>query len=523
MTITMAKRGRLALLPLAAGLCAAFPAQAAWDFTPTAAARATYSDNVGLQADDRADSGMVLQLTPGFQLLNHSQRFDFSLDYALSLYEYAGARRNGAQRHNQDLNSQLKSRLVEDFLYLDAQAGIHQQATSAFGPLQAGNDYVRTNRTEVRTYRISPYLVHRFGAFANGQLRYTHDSVSTDNAGMRRSDGNTISAQLASGATFRRFLWDAMASRSVIDEQLPSIGGGAERQQTTSSKAANVNLRYAATPQLNLGVYGGYDSYDFSSVGGAQSGAAYGGSLQWTPSARTSVQATAGHRFYGPSYSLALQHRSRGTVWNIGYSDSVSSTRSQFVLPQAIDTAAMLDNLFRAQIPDALLRAAAVQAYIQAAGLPPALATSVNFLSNRYSLNKQLNAGVAWQLARTTTTFSMFKTKRQMLSSQQVDSVLLGNTLSTLNDNTEQVGGMASISYRPGAQTVATLLANASNVKSLSDARSSTHRDLRFNLSRTYSTRTTGIVELRHVRGSTGLGGQKYTENALSATLTTRF
>jgi len=520
----MAKRCRLALLPLAAGLAAAFPAHAAWDFTPTAMARATYSDNVGLQADDRAESGMVLQLTPGFQLLNHSQRFDFSLNYALSLYEYSGARRNGTQRHNQDLDSQLKSRLVEDLLYLDAQAGVHQQATSAFGPLQSSNDYVRTNRTEVRTYRISPYLVHRFGAFANGQLRYTNDSVSTDNTGMRRSDGNTISAQLTSGPTFRRFLWDAMASRSVIDEQLPSIGaGGGERKQNTSSKAANVNLRYVATPQLNLGVYGGYDSYDFSSVGGAQSGAAYGGSLQWTPSARTSVQATAGHRFYGPSYSLALQHRSRGTVWNINYSDAVSSTRSQFVLPQALDTAAMLDNLFRAQIPDAQMRAAAVQAYIQAAGLPPSLATSVNFLSNRYSLNKQLNAGVAWQLARTTTTFSVFKTKRQMLSSQQVDSVLLGSSLATLNDNTEQVGAMASISYRPGAQTVATLLANGSNIKSLSDSRSTNHRDLRFNLARTYSTRTTGIVELRRVRGSTGLGGQKYTENALSATLTTRF
>jgi uncharacterized protein (PEP-CTERM system associated) len=518
----MAKRRGLALLPLAAGLCAAFPAQAAWDFTPTAAARATYSDNVGLQADDRAESGFVLQLTPGFQLLNRSQRFDFTLDYALSLYEYAGARGNGAQRHNQNLNSQLKSRLVDDLLYLDAQAGIHQQATSAFGPLQAGNDYVSTNRTEVRTYRISPYLVHRFGAFANGQLRYTHDSVSTDNVGMRRSDGNTISAQLASGPTFRRFGWDAMASRSVIDEQLPIAGGG-ERQQSTSSKAANVNLRYAATSQLNLGVYGGYDSYDFSGVGGAQSGAAYGGSLQWTPSARTSVQATAGHRFYGPSYSLALQHRSRGTVWNINYTDSVSSTRSQFVLPQAIDTAAMLDNLFRAQIPDALLRAAAVQAYIQSAGLPPSLATSVNFLSNRYSLNKQLNAGMAWQLARTTTTVSVFKNKREMLSSQQVDSVLLGSSLATLNDNTEQIGAMASISYRPGAQTVATVIGNAMNVKSLSDARSSNHRDLRFNLARTYTKRTTGIVELRHVRGSLGLGGQRYTENAVSATLTTRF
>ncbi|HEY0586053.1 MAG TPA: TIGR03016 family PEP-CTERM system-associated outer membrane protein [Pseudoduganella sp.] len=518
----MAKRSRLALLPLAAGLAAAFPAQAAWDFTPTAAARATYSDNVALQNDDRAESGLVLQLTPGFQLLNHSQRFDLNLNYVLNLYEYSGGRRSGAQRHSQDLSSRLKASLVEELLYLDADAGVHQQATSAFGPLQSNNDYVRTNRNEVRSYRVSPYLVHRFGAFANGELRYTNDSVSTDNIGMRRSDGNTISGRLSSGPTFRRFSWDASAMRAVIDEELPVVGGS-NRAQTTSSKAANINLRYVATQQLNVGVFGGYDAYDFSGVGGAQSGSAYGANVQWTPSARTSLQASAGHRFYGPSYSLALQHRSRGTVWNVAYSDAVSTTRSQFLLPQAINTAAMLDNLFRAQIPDPLLRAAAVQAYIQAAGLPPSLATSVNFLSNRYSLQKQLNASVAWQLARTTSTFTVFKNKREMLSSQQVDSALLGSSLLSLNDNTEQTGAMASISYRPGAQTVATLIGNATNVKSLSDSRSSQHRDLRFNLSRTFSSRTNGSVELRRMQGSSAVGGLDYTENAVSATLSTRF
>ncbi|WP_028103227.1 TIGR03016 family PEP-CTERM system-associated outer membrane protein [Pseudoduganella violaceinigra] len=518
----MAKRSRLALLPLAAGLGAACPAHAAWDFTPVAAARATYSDNVALLPEDRSGGGMVLQMTPGFQLLNHSARFDLSFNYALSLYEYSGSRRSGALRHSQDLDGKLKSRLVEELLYLDAGATIRQQATSLFGPLSSGNDYLRTNRNEVRTYRVSPYLVHRFGAFANGELRYARDSVSTDNIGMRRSDGNTLSAQLTSGPTFRRFGWDASVMRSVIDEQLPEAGGG-ERQQNTSSKAANLNLRYAVSPTLNLGVFGGYDDYDYSGLGGSQSGVAYGGNLQWTPSARTSIQATAGHRFYGPSYSLALQHRSRGTVWNVAYSDSVSTTRSQFLLPQAVNTASMLDNLFRAQIPDAQLRAAAVAAYIQSAGLPKSLATSVNFLSNRYSLMKQFNAAVGWQLARTTSTLSVFKTKREMLSSQQVDSRLLGSSLSTLNDNTDQLGVLASVSYKPGAQTVLTLIGNAINAKSLSDARSSHQRDLHLNLARTYSSRTSGSVELRHVRGSTGLGGQQYTENAVAAAITTKF
>ena len=199
----MAKSRRLALLPLAAGLCAAFPAHAAWDFSPVASARATYSDNIGLQSEENARSGFVLQLTPGFELLNHSQRFDFKMSYALNLYQYSGGRPGGTQRHSQDLDSTLKSSLVEDLLYLDAQASVHQQAVSAFGPT-SGNGYVSNNHNEVRTLRLSPYLVHRFGAFANGVLRYTRDRVSSNNIGMRRSDGNTINGSLSSGPSWPR-------------------------------------------------------------------------------------------------------------------------------------------------------------------------------------------------------------------------------------------------------------------------------------------------------------------------------
>ncbi|WP_170298984.1 TIGR03016 family PEP-CTERM system-associated outer membrane protein [Massilia eburnea] len=517
----MAKSRRLALLPLAAGLCAAFPAHAAWDFSPMATARATYSDNIGLQSDENAKSGFVLQLTPGFELVNHSQRFDFKMSYMLNLYQYAGGRPSGTQRHSQDLDSALKARLVEELLYMDAQASVHQQATSAFGP-RSGNGYVSNNQNEVRTIRLSPYLVHRFGAFANGELRYTRDRVSSNNLGMRSSDGNTISGSLTSGPGFRRFGWDLSLARAVYNEDIPVTGGGVDAQ-TSSSRNANVGLRYVATPQLNVGVFGGYDDYEFSGLGGAQSGAAYGANLAWTPSGRTSLEASAGHRFYGPSYSLNLQHRSRATVWNVLYSDAVSTSRSQFLLPQAIDTASMLDRLFRAQISDPLLRAAFVQAYIQKTGLPPTLANSVNFLSNRYSLVKQLNASVGWQLSRTTSTFSLYKNKREMLSSQQADSVLLGSSLLSLNDNTEQTGALVSVSYKPGAQSVLTLTGNASNVKSLTDDRTGKQRDVRLNLAHTYSTRLTGSVELRHVKGNSGLGGLRYTENAVSATLSSKF
>lgn len=520
----MVKGRRAALLPLAAALGTAFPAHAAWEFTPVVGGRVTWSDNIGARTGADKESGWIRELAPGFSLSNETPRLQFSLDYAKRFYNYSGERPSTAQNDSQDLSGRLKARVLEELLFLEANASIHQTAVSPFGPL-VNEGYSGNNSSEVRTYSVSPYLTHRFGAFAYGMLRYTHNSVDTDNFGMRRSEGNGVMATLNSGPSFRRFNWDAVLNRQVVDEQLANINNpnGAVTDQTTSSKNANLNLRYVATPQLNVGVFGGYDDYDFQGLGGKQAGAAYGANFQWTPSARTSVQASAGHRFYGPSYSLNLQHRSRSTVWNINYSDAVSSSRSQFLLPSAIDTAAMLDNLFRGTISDPVLRAAAVQAYIKAANLPPALANNINFFSNRYSLEKQLNASVGWNLTRTTTLLTLTKSRREALSVQSMDSPLLGNNQSLFNDNIEQMGASLSASYRIGPQTVANFSASAMNIKSLTDARNNRHRDARLSLARSFGQRVSGTLEVRHTRGGLALGAGTASENAISAAVSSKF
>lgn len=518
----MVKRSGLVLLPLVAGLCVAFPAQAAWDFTPLAATRLTWSDNITLAQDDRAESGFVMELSPGFQLSNRSQRFDVDLTYTLRQYKYFGHKPTNSQSRSQDLNGNLKSRLIEDMLFLDAQAQVHQQAVSAFGPQSGGNGYLGDNQNEVRSISISPYLRHRFGAFASGELRYMFDTVSSDNIGYRRSDGNTVRANLVSGPSFRRVGWNASLMRAVYDQEIPGPKGVVEKQ-SSSTKNANLALSYAATSQLSVGAFAGYDDFDFSGLGGKQGGAAYGANVDWVPSARTSLNASAGHRFYGPSYALGLTHRSRSTSWNVTYNDTVSSSRNQFVLPQALDTAAMLDNLFRSQIADPVMRAAAVQAYIRATGLPPSLSTNINFLSNRYSLQKQLNASFGWQAARSTAVLTLSKARREMLSSQEFDNVLLGNTLTTLNDNTDQVGVTATYSYKLGPRSVASVSGSAVNVESISTDQRSNYRNLRFSLTRSFGARVNGTLEARHVRGTRGLGSDQYTENAVTATLSAKF
>jgi uncharacterized protein (PEP-CTERM system associated) len=241
--------------------------------------------------------------------------------------------------------------------------------------------------------------------------------------------------------------------------------------------------------------------------------------FQWTPSARSTLTANAGRRYYGSTYFLNAQHRSRGTIWSINYNDAVTTTRAQFLLPSTIDTAAMLDGLLTATIPDPIKRAAAVQAYIAATGLPPSLADNINYFSNRFILQKQLQASVALNSARTTTIFSIYNTRREALSTIQTDSLLTGSQSANLNDNTHQYGANAIMNWRINSRSNIILNLNSGKTISNSTGLETDNKSVRLGVTTQFRPRLRGSVEMRRVAGSTLGGLNDYVENGVSATL----
>src|SRR5690606_26593221 len=128
----------------------------------------------------------------------------------------------------------------------------------------------------------------------------------------------------------------------------------------------------------------------YGSVQGSTTGNFYSVGLEWIPSSRTRVRAEVGERYFGNTGSFAFEHRTRLTSWNLNYSEQIIATPGQFSLPLSLDTAATLDNMFLSSIADPILRAQAVQAFIDQNGLPPTLQSSVDFLTERVSLSKRL-------------------------------------------------------------------------------------------------------------------------------------
>jgi uncharacterized protein (PEP-CTERM system associated) len=352
-------------------------------------------------------------------------------------------------------------------------------------------------------------------------MRYTRDSVQTSVIGYGNTHADDASVALTSVGD-QRIGWNLQYDRQNLNDRLAG---------DSSSTTGSAGLSWRVRPNFSLTGMAGYDRYDYGTLGGRTQGRSWNVGYTYTPSTRTSLTMSFGRHYFGKSRALRAMHRSRHTVWNLSYDESVTTTRQQYLLPSTVDTAALLDGLFKANFPDPVLRRQAVEAYLQATGLPSSLPNTVNYLSNRYMLQHQFMASVAITGARSAVLLSANDTRRNALSLQQTDSQLLGSTLSNLNDNTHIRGLLASYSYRMSSRTDAIALADISRSESLDTGIRQNNHGLRVSLRHQFQRKLQGSVELRHLQGSasggfasfSGYGGQSYTENAISATLTSTF
>ena len=489
--------------------------QAAWKFTPGVALSETYSDNVTLAPAGQERGQFITDLAPSFAVVDDTPRLKLAASVVQHLYLYSDKQLANTKRSTRELNADMRAKVVEDFLFFDASASRRPQSVSAFGPQISNNNYASTNRADVSTWRVSPYIEHQLGNTARVLLRYSRDSVDAGASGLGSSKGDGVTANLASGPSFRVLTWNLAYNRQNIDDSLTA---------RSSVQTAHLNLQYRVANYLRLTSSVGYDRYDFAGPAGEQRGKNWTVGFNWTPSLRSQLQASAGKSTYGNTYALLATHRSRNTVWRITYDDGITTTRGNFLLPASTNTAGMLDSLFTAQIPDPVARAQAVAAYMVASGLPPSLAHSINYFSNRYMLQKQFQASVAFHGAHSNALLSAFSTRRAALSPQQQDVTLLGNQPSSINDNTRQLGVSANYTYQLSPRSALTGSATAARTSAETSTLTDHQRALRLGLTRQFGRRLYAAAELRHVRGNAGVfSGAAYRENAVTATLSTKF
>lgn len=505
---------RLAPLAAAAAMLLASEAHAEWRVVPAVTLTERYTDNFWLESNAQKRSNVISELTPSLALTGTGQRLTLNGTAQWRNFDYRDDKLRNTLDHSFEYALAGRGTLADEFLYVDASATRTPRNISAFGPRVDDVPYLDANRTRIETWRISPYLERRFGQDASLTVRYARDRVSgSDVAGYAATSGDSVSANLVSGSAFSKLGWSLAHVRQQLED---SINGETSTQTTVG------NLRYALTARLALTASAGYDRYDFDRLGGDTAGRNWSLGVDWTPSLRTRVNAALGRHFYGQTGKFSLVHRSRRTVWNLGYDDIVTTSREQFLLPAAIDTAAMLDQLFSTTIIDPAARRQAVDAYIRINGLPPSLADNVNFLSNRYFRQKGFHGSMAFKLPRTSGVVSLYDNDRIALSNQQSDSTLLGSQRRGLNDNIRQRGANASVNYRLNPRTSAVASASWSRSRSVTTDFDDLRRDFRIGLSRELGRHARATLDVRRSAGTRGIFGptaSPYHEHSISASV----
>lgn len=493
----------------ATALLAPHSGAAEWKIKPSINLRETYTDNVNLAAGNEKKSSFVTEISPGVSITGSGAGLKVQADYVMQNLLYANGGNNSGTRHQ--LNAFANAELVKDLFFLDSSASISQQNISPFGVQSAGTINNSDNTSEVRTYSISPYFKHNFGNIATSEVRYTHDSVSAGTGSLADSQGNRLSFNVNSGTSFSTIGWGLQYNKQKV-----SSSNNIDDVDNTSYSGT---LRYLITPRFSLTATAGHEKFNYVSVKDKPEDNFWSVGFSWAPTTRTSVMASTGKRFFGTTYSLAANHRSRNTVWSLGYDEDITSTRSQFLLPATISTSSFLNNLWTASIPDPVARQRIVDIFIRNTGIPRALSDSLNYFTNQYFLQKRLQASVAVNSAKSTAIFSVFNTLREAQMSRTIDSTLLGTSNLNLQDDTRQVGGNAIWNWRISSRSDFNISAGYSRVTSLTTDRIDHNKTLSLALSKRFTPDLTGTIELRRLQQNSNQNNGNIRETAISASI----
>ena len=219
--------------------------------------------------------------------------------------------------------------------------------------------------------------------------------------------------------------------------------------QHRTFESASATAGYALTRQFRVFGTFGQDWNDYLSSTGI-SGSSYSVGVGWSPTRRTSLEASAGERYFGRTFSLAGSHRTRLTRWRVSYSENVSDISQQFLEQSSrIFWVCNGSTLIEAQSDPGgcvgPITAGELALYYSNYGVSTADLMALDLLNiaiaNGIYIIKNFNAGVSWDIGKLGFGLSAQDTKR------------LYQALGNAQDHVQAITG--SVSYRLSATTTA--------------------------------------------------------------------
>ena len=362
---------------------------------PRVSVTETITNNARL-SNSGQQSEQITEISPGIRISSSGGRFKTYLDYALTEAVYA---QNSSPRRSQNALTTFGTvEAVDNRVFLDFNGSISQQSISAFGAPSVSSTSLNANQTEVSNYQISPYVRGRLGQLVNYEARYSRAITQSDTATTGDQTTADSSVRLNGDSAFRNLGWSADISRQQVDF---SVG------RATESDRLNLGLSYLIDPQLRVFASGGQEANNFSTLD-KQSSATSSYGVNWSPSPRSKISASQGHRSFGDTYNVSVEHQSARTAWRFSDSKDASVTPGQAGIASLGSNFDLLTSLLGST-------QAATIFFQNNPGFNPNQAALIQVLNSSVALVHRQDLSVALLGIRDTLTFSLTRSETSQL------------------------------------------------------------------------------------------------------------
>lgn len=458
----------------------------------------TWTDNVRLSSI--AESELITEIRPGIHVDVNKARVKGFFDYALSGISYANS--TAANRSLNALSSNLQLEAVDNTLFVDVNGTISQQAASAFGTQSVDNTSINANRTEVSTYRLSPYLKGHLGNAATYLARFSRSITSSDATVASGSATNELTLNFKGDIGTSRLGWTVDASNQEV---IYSAGRSLENFK------ALAGLVYAITPRLEVAVSTGTESHNYTSLS-KESSAVNGVGLNWKPLEATKLSAILLRHAYGDTYTLNFDHRTGRTAWQ--YSNTKETTQTPNL--QNAGSPGSVYDLYYAQFattePDPVARAQLVNAYLQTYGLSPSAATATGFVASSLALQHRQLLSFALLGKRDTITFIATQSE-----STRLDTVTNAIDDFTTSPTVRQQGWSGNFAHRLTPEYSFGVLVSQMTSSGALSSQATDLRNVNLSMTGKIGRKSTATLGVRKVESTNG--DKPYSESALTATI----
>jgi uncharacterized protein (PEP-CTERM system associated) len=471
--------------------------------TPTLSTELTWTDNASAGTDSDGREDWIFEVAPGLSLSRTAGRLNGSLNARLRNLVYA----NGSEDNTTYLSFDGRGTFeaIEDLLFLDFRAGISRSNYASFTGRGAGDPLAVDDNNEIRYWSIAPRLESdlRFGESARGSVKYSSQGVDSSTVALGNQRADTWDVAVSDPGGLRVLGWGLDYSRT--DSDTGGSGGG-----TRAKESVRGTLYGNVSPQLRLRAIVGRESNDYAE-GRKDSSGIVGGGIDWYPTERSSISATAEDRIFGSGYDFSFNHRMRRAVFFVGAGRDLSSFAESLGYAVVVDRSCVdlvADPGYRPDVTDRLERQSLLLDCLSFGQLR----------SNAAFVERSVRGGFSLLGVRNTLSFSASRSDRSRLGG--VTGLLPEDDL------------LDSERVRVTTVTLAmshTLSGTSSLYASLSRSHSESADDAELDTQR--FTGTVGVDRSLGPHTRAGLryryqkaeGSSDYTENALTATLGMRF